>query len=178
MGLFNFGKKKAKKETKPIQVQVEAVDSRLDAEYNEALKRYDEALGDPEYQEGLNRYFCLCSKINERYTVINTIGSFSDESTGALISECEEAFDIDVRIKKKREYYERTEFNQAPEMKTLAMVYEKRGEFEKAAMVCVMAINEGFPADGTAGGMRGRLARMIKKGNIELNDKLRKILEI
>lgn len=173
MGLFNFGKKK-----KAIQVRIEPVDSRLDAEYKEARERYEEALGDSQYQEDLHRYFDLCNKINERYTVINTIGSFSDESTNTLIAECEEAFDIDVGIKEKREYYERTEFNQAPEMKTLAMVYEKRGEYEKAAMVCIMAINDGFPADGTAGGMRGRLARMIKKGNLELTEQLRKILEI
>lgn len=171
MGLFDFIKKKPDKASQP---QTQYVPQFKD----ETEKRWYEARADKQYQEDLHRYYALCEKINERYTVQNTVGSFSDESANVLIAECVEAFELNMKLKEKMEYYEGTEFKSSPVLKTLAMVYEKRGEFERAATICVMAIESGFPADGTAGGMRGRLARMIKKGGLELTEPLRKILEI
>ncbi len=49
-----------------------------------------------------------------------------------------------------------------PAFKQLAILYERRGELERAAEVCRLAIKGGFDDDGTASKMRGRLARLEK----------------
>lgn len=175
MGLFNFGKKK---KVKNATVEQEQFDHSQMFEHDEQARRWYEARADKQYQEDLNKYYEFYNKINERYTVISNVGSFLDEPANILISECIEAFKLNLKIREKREYYEQAKFDQAPEMKTLSMVYEKRGEYDQAALVCAMAVDSGFPADGTAGGMRGRLARMIKKGNLELTDQFKKTLEL
>lgn len=50
-----------------------------------------------------------------------------------------------------------------PSFARLAIIHEKRNEFDKAAKVCEKAIQLGFVDDGTKGGMQGRLARLQKK---------------
>lgn len=49
--------------------------------------------------------------------------------------------------------------------KRLAMIREKIGDYEGAALACVQQLRLGIEEDGTKGGMRGRLVRMLKKGN-------------
>ena len=48
----------------------------------------------------------------------------------------------------------------------LSMIYERRGQFPEALDVCVQAIQLGFESDGGKG-MRVRLARLIKKANVD-----------
>lgn len=147
-------------------------------EYREALRRYDEAHADAEYQAELNRYFELLTQIKEAYSVINNTGSFVSDAGDRLIGACAEAMSIEAKIKEEREYYENHVFDMSPSCKTLAMVFEKRGEYQRAATICVYAIENGYTADGTSGGMRGRLARMIKKGNLPLTDNIKNILNL
>ena len=52
----------------------------------------------------------------------------------------------------------------------LAIVYEKRGQYDFAANVCQKAISYGFTSDRTKGGMYGRLARICKKGKLEITN--------
>lgn len=179
MGLF-FKKKKKDPEPTP---QPPKDEYELYAEFakfakDEESKKYYTAQADREYQTDLKKLYALYDKIRERYTVINNVGSFFDASADMLIADCLEAFDLNMKTREKAKYYGLELVTMATELKTLAMVYEKRQEYNQAAMFCAMAIENGFTSDGTAGGMRGRLARMIKKGNIELTDQLRDILEI
>lgn len=180
MGLFNFKKKK----TADIHAQIEPKD-----EYEEFIEfarsindvdmeNYYSALADKDHQNNMKKFYALCDKIKERYTVISNVCSFSDPSVDMLIADCLEAFELNVKIQEKAKQYKQAVSVHSFELKTLAMIYEKQQEYEQAAMFCIMAIENGFTSDGTTGGMRGRLARMIKKGNLELTDQLRKILEI
>lgn len=50
--------------------------------------------------------------------------------------------------------------------KRLAMIREKKGDYEGAALACIQQLRLGLMDDGTKGGMCGRLARMVKKGNL------------
>ncbi len=50
-----------------------------------------------------------------------------------------------------------------PAFKQLSLLYERRGDFKRAAEVCRLAIKGGFDDDGTASKMRGRLARLEKR---------------
>lgn len=45
----------------------------------------------------------------------------------------------------------------------LAIIYEKRKEYDKAIEVCMHAIQLGFSRDSTSGQMPGRMARLMKK---------------
>ena len=194
MGIFmNALKKALKNQRKAAQQQARLAEHEIkekqemqnnealsfhEQEYRKALQLYDEAHADAEYQAKLSQYHALYSKIQEAYSVINNIGAFSDEAGDSLIVYCVDALQIEADIKEKREYYENRIFDMSPICKTLAMVYEKRGEYQRAATICVYAIENGYTADGTAGGMRGRLSRMIKKGNLPLTDNLKNILNI
>lgn len=147
-------------------------------EYRKALQLYDEAQADSEYQYKLSSFFNLLNHIREKYSVINNVGSFSDDEGDSLIESCVKAMEIESNIREKRQYYENCIFDMSEPCKTLAMIYEKRGEFQRAATICVYAIENGYTKDGTKGGMRGRLSRMIKKGNLPLNDNLKVILNL
>lgn len=165
-------------QTIQISIETEKASSFHEEEYREALRRYDEAHSDTEYQEKLTTYFSIIEKIQEMYSVLNNVGSFSSEAGNKLISDCFEAISIENDIREKREYYDNMTFDMSTPCKTLSMIFEKREEYEKAACICVSAIEKGYHADGTKGGMRGRLARIIKKGNLPLSDNMKKILNI
>ena len=145
---------------------------------NEEARRYYEGQADTEYQEDLKRFYDLITEIRESYSVINAVGSFSEKPAERLIDRCAVAIALDIELKEKREYYENHVFDMSEPAKTLAMVFEKRQEYENAAGICALAIENGFTADGTNGGMRGRLARMIKKGKLSLTDEYKKILNL
>ena len=183
MGFFDFFTKR--KQEKPIvSIKVVSQDDPQatdpipfhEEEYRNALRLYDEAHADGEYQRKLTRFFDLLNNIRETYSVINSVGSFCDDAGDRLVESCVEAIALEAEIREKREYYENTVFDMSEPYKTLAMVYEKRGEYQRAATMCVLAIENGYPNDGTKSGMRGRLARMIKKGDLPLTDNLKKIL--
>lgn len=165
-------------ETREKQEPTNAPLSFHEQEYREALRRYDEAHADTEYQAKLTRYYELLTQTKEAYSVINNVGTFDSNAGDRLIEACAEAMSIEAEIKEEREYYENHVFDMSPSCKTLAMVFEKRGEYQRAATICVYAIENGYTADGTSGGMRGRLARMIKKGNLPLTDNIKNILNL
>lgn len=181
MGLFNRKKKAATKATAnvattPTAEEKEARTTFHEEEYRNALRLYDEAHADTQYQQDLKEFYALLAHIREMYSVIGSVGSFSDEAGGRLIDSCAEAIEIEEKIREKREYYEDTHFDMSEPRKTLAMIYEKRGDYERAANICAFAIRSGYPKDGTDGGMRGRMARMIKKGNLPLTDAYKEVL--
>lgn len=196
MGLFDFFKKQKKsvtivgyeveekKEVQRIVEEKEKEEQEKEAipfheqEYRRALQLYDKAQRDKEYQKKITQYFELTTQIQEDYSIINNIGSFSTEAGDNLIEKCSKAIALETDIREKREYYENHIFDMSPPCKTLAMVFEKRGEYQRAATICVYAIESGYTNDGTKGGMRGRLARMIKKGNLPLTDNLKIILNL
>lgn len=179
MKLFDFFKKRPKVETpKKAEQETPQVEDEGFKESLRAFQLLEEAHADTEYQNKLTQFYDLLSNIREKYSVINSVGSFSDESGDKLIQLCTEAMALELEIKEKREYYENHVFTTSEPCKTLAMIYEKRGEYQRAATICVYAIECGYTLDGTTSGMRGRLARMIKKGNLPLTDELKKILDL
>ena len=146
--------------------------------YKKEAMRWDEKHSDKEYIKEEQDYFALLMKIREKYSVLNSVGSFSSEAGDFLIATCEEAVAVEAKIKEKREYYENISFDMSEVCYILSMIYEKREEYENSAKVCVYAINNGYTSDRTKGGMRGRLARIIKKGKLQLTDEYNEALEL
>lgn len=179
MGLFDFFKKKEKREASAEREEKPKETLAFhEQEYLNALRLYDEAHADEEYQKKHTQFFELLTQIREAYSVINNVDVFTGTAGETLIEFCVKAMEIEADIRKKREYYENQVFDMSVPCKTLAMIYEKRCEYQRAATICVYAIENGYTNDGTKGGMRGRLARMIKKGELPLTDNLKNILNI
>ena len=52
-----------------------------------------------------------------------------------------------------------------PSFKTLAILYEKEGDYKSAIKVCQEAIRAGYPQNGTQGGMEARIKKLhVKEG--------------
>ena len=79
----------------------------------------------------------------------------------------------DNEMSKLYEKYGRDYFGEVKSYRAftrLAIVYEKIEDYINAADVCAQAIQLGIVKDGTNGGMQGRLARICKKGELNLTD--------
>ncbi|MCU7378166.1 hypothetical protein OBO34_07335 [Clostridiales Family XIII bacterium ASD5510] len=65
----------------------------------------------------------------------------------------------------------------APSYKRIAMIYEKQEAYGNAVQICAEAIRIGAINDGTKGKMHGRLARLIKKCNHDVDPEIKKLLD-
>lgn len=139
---------------------------------------WTEMRNDAVYQRLLKENASNHEEIAAEYTMLNTIGSFTGPQADKLIQKCVAAT---TTIEMLFPYYKK--YNQPlPTVseihKRLAMIYEKQGRYEEAALACVQAIRLGMTDDGTKGGMRGRLAKMVKLGAIPMNKELESILSV
>jgi vacuolar-type H+-ATPase catalytic subunit A/Vma1 len=173
MGLF--WKKKDKKADNNVE---DVIAWNIKNAQDEETRRYYEAQADKEYQTTIAEFYAILTEIKETYSVITNVASFNSEAGDRLIALCAEAIHRDDAIREKRDYYNSTKCEYCEPYKILSMTYEKREDYQRAATVCVLAIQKGYTKDGTSGGMRGRLARMIKKGNLPLSDNMKEILNI
>ena len=111
-------------------------------------------------------------KINAEWSVVSNLKKFDGKAAMALESHCIE----NIQQFKKYSEYEATRggepVHKVPAYIRLAMLYEKQGRFEDGINVCADAIKSGAYEDGTKGKMYGRLARLIKKSGIEVNDEI------
>ena len=102
-------------------------------------------------------------KMNHEWSVIYNLKDYSSKRAERFEIMCAQQIDRFLTINQKWSQYE----NPAPRtdaFKLLSILYERQGRIDDAANVCLKSIEYGYEADGTKGGMRGRLARLIKKG--------------
>ena len=93
-----------------------------------------------------------------------------------LIRQCEKAISLFNELVVIWEKYEQPLPN-CPFYAKKAMICEKRGEFDRAAAVCVAAIRAGFDEDGTKGKMQGRLRRVLKKGRLQPTPEMQRMMD-
>lgn len=130
---------------------------------------------DTEYQRLIHEYYNMCGKIEETYSVINSMNAFDKPAGDTFIRLCRKTIGIVENLYPKWEMYNQVPFA-CDIYKRLSMAYEKRGEYRKSANVCLEAINIGFKSDGTNGGYLGRMVRMLKKGKLEPTEDMKRIL--
>lgn len=110
----------------------------------------------------VKKHYENIEKIEPMYSVIYNLKSFGSPEAIQLISICEK----DILIAEEFIQAHKSVGADVPpsyaSFKRLAMIYEKRKEYDKAINICVKAIKVGFIEDGTKGKMYGRLARMIR----------------
>ena len=177
MGLFDKFKRQRQQKNSD-EVMDEIIAWNINNAQDEETRRYYEAQADKQYQAALSAFYAISTEIKETYTVINNVSSFVGADGDNLIERCFAAINLDNSIKEKRDYYDSAKYEYCEPYKILAMVHEKRGDYHRAATTCLSALQNGYTRDGTSGGMRGRLARMIKKGNLQITEEMREKLNI
>lgn len=133
------------------------------------------ARSDAAYQALYKKSISLYQKVEAAYAVIRNTEDFHGDNSEKFVSLCEQYFSIEAEMRPYREKYDDTALYADP-YKRLSMLYEKRGDFYNAALVCVRSINDGFPYDGPHSNMQSRLSRMIKKGKFEPSEEMKNIL--
>ena len=151
----------------PIEITVSAKHSDDEPYISEKEKRRRELLhqrmNDEEYKSALKQYFDAMEKMNHEWSVIYNLKDYSSKRAERFEIMCAQQIDRFLTINQKWSQYE----NPAPRtdaFKLLSILYERQGRIDDAANVCLKSIEYGYESDGTKGGMRGRLARLIKKG--------------
>lgn len=133
----------------------------LDIDAIEALNK--------KYRPILDEHTKLLEKIGSQYTVARELGGYEGADMDKVIELCEKDMALAEHvIEFDRLYNEIRGITHEPPMpyqsfKRLSIIYEKRGDYERAAMACKRALDLGITRDGTEGGMLGRFARLSKK---------------
>lgn len=117
-------------------------------------------------------FFEMMEDIEKKYSILTNIDSgFESNAADVLLSLCYENIRMKKWLDQKWQGYEH-HYIYTYAYQRIAMIYEKQGKYDLAAQACVDAINDGFIRDRTSGGMPGRLARMIKRGKLEITPEM------
>ncbi len=143
----------------------------IDIEMSRKQDLYMEAWKDEQFRSLQSQYYKLIEEIENDYTVfINGLGGDNDGTK--LENKCIHGTILFHELVPYWTKYEQTAPNSSPPFKRLAMLREKRGDYEGAALACVQQMRLGAFGDSSKSGMRGRLARLIKKGNLSQNEEI------
>lgn len=149
--------------TLPIYLIKRAHDKKVDKEATEAIARAEsDAALRAKYQKYTDRHYELLNDEKLEYAAALKTGDFS-----RVIALCKEDFAIAPVLVD----YFLADFGKLPHypaFELLAKIYEKQGNFEEACFVCQRAIVLGYTEDGTKGGMRGRLEKLLKRAGLNL----------
>lgn len=122
-----------------------------------------------EYNKICAEYYEGTAEIETMWSVITNLGLYNSNESEVLIDKCiKNIKDLDKMVafgKTIDKNY--TGVQNAPAYIRLAMLYEKRGDYDPGISVCIEGIKKGCVEDNSKGKMYGRLARLIKKAGIE-----------
>ena len=146
--------------------------------YEKQLSVSDEHITlDPAYIEYTNAssvYYNGMEEIESMWSVITNLGIYNTNESDILINKCiKNIEDLATMLKcAKSIEYDSSYPPHVPAYVRLAMLYEKREDYESGIDICVEAIRHGAINDGSKGKMYGRLARLIKKSGIEPTEEM------
>ncbi len=120
---------------------------------------------DKSYITASDRYFSGMENIEMTWSVLYNLNCYTGERAEKFIELCQKNIKDFYTWSEIGFKYGETIPPNVPAFKRLAMIYEKRGQFEESVSICKEAIKCGAYSDGSKGGMKGRLARMIKKAD-------------
>ena len=146
--------------------------------YEKQLSVSDEHITlDPAYIEYTNAssvYYNGMEEIESMWSVITNLGIYNTNESDILINKCiKNIEDLTTMLKcAKAIKYDSSYPPHVPAYVRLAMLYEKREDYESGIDICVEAIRHGAINDGSKGKMYGRLARLIKKSGIEPTEEM------
>lgn len=127
------------------------------------------------YKDIITKHFELSDKIQITYSIAINQENIFNMHTEKCINLCLEDIKLAPIYKKYLDSGTegtKTFYGMYVAFPTLAKIYEKKGEIDKAILICTKAIKLGFTIDHSKGGIQGRLARLIKKHNQKYPSKI------
>lgn len=132
----------------------------------QAKDPFFQAWHDQEHQGNLCEYYALIQEIESDYSVfINGMGG--EEAGEKLEEKCLRGMMLFAALVQSWQKYQQQLPSSSPPFKRLSMLREKKGDYVGAATVCIQQMRLGVFGDSTKAGMRGRLARLIRRGKLE-----------
>ena len=119
-------------------------------------------------------YYNGMEEIESMWSVITNLGIYNTNESDILINKCiKNIEDLTTMLKCANALkYDSSYPPHVAAYVRLAMLYEKREDYELGSAVCIEAINKGAINDNSKGKMYGRLARLIKKSRIEPTEEM------
>lgn len=117
-------------------------------------------------------YYDTIDAINSAWSVLSTFGNYENDNAKAFEQMCKNSIKLFHRYIKKS-YELDSSFvppKNVPAYVRLVMLYEKQNNYKSAINTCAEAIRAGAYDDHTSGKMYGRLAKLIKKSGIEVDE--------
>lgn len=120
----------------------------------------------------VDRYYKGSEEIESMWSVMYNLKVTSGEKADAFEVKCRQnILDLFEMLKAQEQYgFDSSMPPHVPAYVRLAMLFEKQEKYQKAIDICVEAIKFGAINDGNKGKMYGRLARLIRKSGIDVND--------
>lgn len=120
----------------------------------------------------IDRYYKGLEEIESMWSVMYNLKITSGEKADIFETKCRQnLLDLLEMLKAQEQYgFDSSMPPHVPAYVRLAMLYEKQEKYQEAIDVCVEAIKLGAVNDGNKGKMYGRLARLIRKSGIDVND--------
>lgn len=120
-------------------------------------------------------YSDLLTQLQANCSRLRADGAYAAPLGDETIALCEQAISLRKELLPSLAEYDWVRHNNDP-YKRLAVVYEKRGDYQQAAAVSLRALQDGLPNDGNAKGFAGRLDRMLKRGQLQPTDEMKQYL--
>lgn len=122
----------------------------------------------------IDKYYRGIEEIESMWSVMYNLKIVNGEQADIFESKCKSnLIDLYQMLDANRKYkYDSTMPPHVPAYVRLAMLYEKQERYQEAIDICIEAIKVGAISDGNKGKMYGRLARLIRKSGITVNDEI------
>lgn len=131
---------------------------------------------DKTYRALTLRSFNLQQSIESDYSVLINLGITSGPKINAFAHKCTKSMNLLETLAPYEAKYHQPPTTYCVAAKRLAMIYERCENYDAAADVCVHALKRGWYDDGTKASMRGRLAKLIRKGSLNITPDMMEFL--
>lgn len=117
-------------------------------------------------------YFKGLEEIESMWSVLHNLKTFEGDQADIFEMKCKQNIsDLHAMLKANANYgFDSSVPPRVPAYVRLSMLYEKQGRYEEAIKICVEAIKAGATTDGNKGKMYGRLARLIRKSGLTVDE--------
>lgn len=123
-----------------------------------------------QYETALTQHFQLLAEIEEQYSIAVNQDCIDNRYTDKCLKLCIRDISLASNLYK---FWEREskimhttfELPHYSSFEKSAKLLEKLNQYEYAINICIYALKLGFTKDGSKGGLKGRLARLLKKYN-------------
>lgn len=131
---------------------------------------------DQQIMEQRSCYTQLVDKISKVYNALRGQDAFESPDIDQLLLLCNQAIALRQKL---LPYLAPSDwiYPHGEAYKRLAMALEKRGDYQGAAEICLMALRDGAVNDGSQTGMAGRMARMLKKAKSSPTPEMKQYLQ-